>query len=133
MTLDATLAPNSPLTRNERLRRVLILGRDFIRNIGYVRGAQKHPAGWKEPPLHSAVNFYRIAHNNALDMCVLDWCKLFGDDKTKAPASWGKHFWGKIVSDPACFEAELLQSLNVSAADFEAYRIEMRTYRDRFV
>jgi hypothetical protein len=65
-------------------------------------------------------------------MCVIDWCKLFGDDKTK-PKGWGEHYWGKVVSDPARFERELLQRLNISAPDFEDYRIEMRTYRDRFV
>jgi hypothetical protein len=80
---------SAPLTRRERLRRVLILCKDFTRNLGYVRGAQQHPGGWKEPPLHSAANFFRVAHNNALDMCVLDWCKLFGDDKAK-PKSWGQ-------------------------------------------
>jgi hypothetical protein len=63
---------------------------------------------------------------------VLDWCKLFGDGKAK-PGGWGKHYWGNVVSDPARFERELLQRLNISNTDFEDYRVEMRTYRDRFV
>jgi len=118
--------------RGERLRRVLILCVHFARNLGYLRGAERVPAGWKELPLHESVNFCRIAYNNSLDICVLEWCKLFGDDKAKLK-SWDEHYWGKIVSDPAKFESELLQHLNISASAFDIYRIEMRTYRDKFL
>lgn len=123
---------SSQLSREERLRRVLILCRDFTRNLGYVRGAQEHPAGWKVVPLHPTVNFFRVAHNNALDMCVLDWCKLFGDDRAK-PRGWGEHYWEKVVRDRSKFESELLQYLDLGAADFEDYRVNMRAYRDKFV
>ncbi|MGA7325448.1 MAG: hypothetical protein WBX25_13400 [Rhodomicrobium sp.] len=65
-------------------------------------------------------------------MCVLEWCKLFGDDKAKLK-SWGEHYWARIVSDPAKFESELLQHLNISPSTFDTYRIEMRAYRDKFL
>jgi hypothetical protein len=45
----------------------------------------------------------------------------------------GEHAWPNIVSDPAALEAALLSQLSISAVDFEAYRISMHEYRDKFV
>ncbi len=114
------------MTRRERLRRVFILCTHFTRNLGYVRGADKNKDVWAPPLDHPLSHFCVTANNNFVDMCVLEWCKLFGDKK-------GEHYWGSIVADPTKFESELLQHLSVDTATFETYRLEMRAYRDKFV
>ena len=114
------------MTRCERLRRVFILCTNFTRNLGYIRGADKNKDVWAPPLVHPLSDFCVTAYNNFLDTCVLEWCKLFGDKK-------GEHYWGAIVTDPVKFERELLQHLSLDAASFETYRLEMRTYRDKFV
>ena len=65
-------------------------------------------------------------HGNALDMCVLAWCKLFG-------GSNDQHAWQKVVSDSAAFESTLLKDLGVSAVEFDKFREAMFEYRDKFV
>ena len=57
---------------------------------------------------------------------MLEWCKLFGDLRAK-------HYWSKSVTDPDAFSNELYAHIGLSAAEFEAYRLELRTYRDKFV
>jgi hypothetical protein len=61
-----------------------------------------------------------------MDICVLEWCKLFADPR-------GKHYWGKVVSDPAAFSCGLLQELGISEQELHTYVDEVREYRDKFV
>jgi len=70
--------------------------------------------------------FWRAVNNNFLDMCVLEWCKLFTDKS-------GQHYWGNIVTDSQKFEAELLRYLGLDTAAFEQEIKTMRYYRDKFV
>ena len=91
-----------------------------------MRGANKNKDVWAPPLAHPLSDFCITAYNNFLDICVLEWCKLFGDKK-------GEHYWGAVVTDTVKFEKELLQHLSVDTAAFEAYRLEMRAYRDKFV
>jgi hypothetical protein len=65
-------------------------------------------------------------NNNFLDIAVLEWCKLFGDDS-------GVHRWRKAVSNPDSFRAGLLTELSFSPVEWEDYIGEQRTYRDKFV
>ena len=65
-------------------------------------------------------------HNNALDMCVLAWCKLFGKVNDQ-------HAWQKVVSDSAAFELNLLKHVGASAVEFNKFRDAMFGYRDKFV
>jgi hypothetical protein len=108
------------LIKRERLRRVVLLCCHFMRNLAYYRVG--HPG----EPRPTDTEFWLTVNGNFIDQCVLEWCKLFGDPK-------GEHAWPNIVTDPATFEAALLSQLSVSAVDFEAYRIGMREYRDKFV
>jgi hypothetical protein len=80
--IDAGLPrwPEPPLTPVERQRRVVRLCCSFMRNLAFHRAgmqgevqfnlfARTHPQG----------AFWREAHGNFIDICVLDWCKLFAD------------------------------------------------------
>ena len=63
-------------------------------------------------PSQRHASFWRQANANFLDMCVLEWCKLFGDPK-------GEHYWGRIVSDAAVFEMALLGHLQMQQEVFQ--------------
>jgi len=108
------------MTKVQRLRRVGLLCCHFGRNLAYYR------AGWRGTTLARDSDFWKTVNGNCLDVAVLEWCKLLGDERAK-------HYWRKIVSDPPTFQAGLLAHLCLTGDGFKVYRCEMRTYRDRFV
>lgn len=110
----------------ERRRRVVTLCQHFMRNLAFFRTARKFPSGWSTLPLVASADFWRTTSNNFLDTCVLEWCKLLGDEKAE-------HGWEKIVSDKKKFKADLLTDLKVTEAEFEEFRKKMRTLRDKFI
>src|SRR5271165_4315169 len=74
---DRALAIN----RTERLRRVLVLCCYFVQNLAFYR------AGWDNKIFRRyRSQFWVTANGNFLDHCVLEWCKLFGDER-------GEHYW----------------------------------------
>jgi len=115
-----------PLTKRELCRRSMLLCILFLRNLAYYRTGHgqhgRHLLDASEP----TVNFWRQANSNFIDMCVLDWCKLFADKRAV-------HYWRKIVSDPAKFEADLQAHLNVTPNEFQELIDKVRVYRDKFV
>jgi hypothetical protein len=107
-------------TRTQRLRRVLLLSMHFARNLGYYR------AGMSRRRSPTPKEYWRTITSNGLDVCILEWCKLFADPKDL-------HHWRHIVSTPDFFEANLYKRLRCSATRFEEYRLAVREYRDKFV
>jgi hypothetical protein len=83
-------------------------------------------AGRSRGSLIPRTQFWVAVNGNFIDICVLEWCKLFGDSR-------GKHYWEKAISDPTTFKSGLLQDLELTEAEFNAYVVEMRTYRDKYV
>ncbi len=69
---------------------------------------------------------WTTVNGNFMDICVLEWCKLFADPR-------GKHYWQKVVSDPGVFTRGLLQELGISEQEFDTYADGVREYRDKFV
>jgi hypothetical protein len=67
--------------------------RNFAVNLAYYRvgrrGEHLHLQDYRERG-----NFWRVVIGNFIEICVLEWRKLFADPK-------GKHHWSKIISDPA--------------------------------
>ena len=108
------------MTRRKLLRRAGILCCHFLRNLAFYK------AGWNKGLLVTQNQFFVNANSNFLDICVLEWCKLFGDAK-------GKHYWKKVVTDQTAFFDGLLQSLKLTETEFESYIESMRAYRDKFV
>ncbi len=129
--MNADVAKQLP--RRDRLRRVAMLCCAFARNVAFYR------AGWadKAQPFlsehHSEASFWRQVNGNFFDMAVLDWCKLFGDQKHILRNRLGKHHWRRVVSDPEEFEARLLAQLETNGEGFAALITKMRDYRDTFV
>jgi len=107
------------ITKRDRLRRVVLLCAHFARNLAYYRAGHDRLTKTSPP-------FWRTVDGNFLDMAVLEWCKLFGDQN-------GKHFWGRVVADPARFKSDLLGDLGITGAQLTGYIGEMRDYRDKFL
>lgn len=118
--------PTPPLPKKDRLRRVVLLCVAFTRNLAYYRVGQEEFRHLLNPQENAGANFWRVANNNFIDMCVLEWCKLFGDKD-------GKHYWANVVADPAAFKTALLKHLGVDEDEFQEYVREMRHYRDKFL
>jgi hypothetical protein len=122
------------LSHRDLVRRVVILCCSFTRNVAYYR------AGWAEQaqPLLSErnpkeVSFWRQVNGNLFDMAVLDWCKLFGDQKLTPTKQLGKHHWLKVVADPKAFEEGLLAQLRIDENGLASLITTIRNYRDKFV
>jgi hypothetical protein len=111
------------MTRRERIRRVGILCCHFLRNLAF------YEAGWSDGKFipKQPSQFWINVNGNFIDICVLEWCKLFADEKK------GKHYWRKVITDPTSFFDRLMKLLNISKEEFEAYIQKMRSYRDKFI
>lgn len=108
------------MNRRTRLRRTGILCLHFVRNAAYYRA-------WNAAPVvRRREQFWRTLNGNSIDICMLEWCKLFGDLRAQ-------HHWSKSVSDPDAFLSGLYKQTGLEEATFEAFRLEVRTYRDKFV
>ncbi len=108
------------MTRRTHLRRVAILCCHCLRNLAFYK------AGWRKGDLIIQDDFWVNVNGNFLDMSILEWCKLFADQR-------GKHYWRKVVSNPIVFYSGMLHELGIPESKFEAFTNEMRTYRDKFV
>jgi hypothetical protein len=108
------------MNRLTRLRRTGILCMHFVRNAAYYRAWNAAPAERRRE------QFWRTLNGNFIDICILEWCKLFGDLRAQ-------HHWSKSITDPDAFLRGLYNHTGLNEADFEAYRVEVREYRDKFV
>lgn len=108
------------MNRRTRLRRTGILCLHFLRNAAYYRA-------WNAAPVaRRREEFWKTLNGNFIDICVLEWCKLFGD-------LHAQHHWSKTVTDRQVFYRGLYARTGLTKAEFEAYRVGVRTYRDKFV
>jgi hypothetical protein len=107
------------MNRNERLRRVVLLCAHCVRNLAYHRASHTKL-------VNRSTDFWRTIDGNFLDIAVLEWCKLFGDEKAK-------HSWQSVVTDRARFYSELLKHMDMTATEFDDYSGEVRKYRDKFI
>ncbi|MDD5472120.1 MAG: hypothetical protein PHP05_09430 [Sideroxydans sp.] len=108
------------MKRRTFLRRVGILCCHCLLNLAF------YNSGWKKGALILKEPFWVNANGNFLDICVLEWCKLFADAR-------GKHHWRKTITDQTQFFEALLQAATLTEIEFDAYIGEMRTYRDKFI
>ena len=108
------------MNRRTRLRRTGILCMHFVRNAAYYRAWNAAPVGRRRK------QFWRTLNGNFIDICMLEWCKLFGDLKAQ-------HHWSKCVADAATFLKGLYEHTGLEETEFESFRLEVRSYRDKFV
>jgi hypothetical protein len=122
------LDDDSPLSLDERRRRVVQLCCSFLRNLAFHRaGLDSEVQSKLLDPKHPHATFWLEVRGNFFDTAVLEWCKLFGDRK-------GKHRWRLvIVENPDGFETDLFTKLGVTADEFTALITRIKDYRDQFV
>ena len=115
------------MPRRDRLRRVVLLCCSFARNLCYYRaGRTDDHLALVEPAMNRTASFWLQTQRNFIDICVLEWCKLFADKD-------GKHHWRRVVTSPRTFEEELLAKLELDKGIFQQQIDEIRRYRDKFV
>lgn len=107
------------MNREQRLRRCLLLCCHFASNLAYYRARRMI-----DRVLHG--DFWIRADNNFIDIAVLEWCKILGDDK-------GAHGWVNIISEPDKFKDELFENLEIRSKDWTEYVSHLRRYRDKFL
>ena len=71
-------------------------------------------------------DFWISADANFIDMAVIEWCKLFGDNNAR-------HGWKKIVANPDLFQEKLLVEVNLDICKWHDFIVTMRNYRDKFL
>jgi hypothetical protein len=114
-----------PLSPDERRRRVVLLCCSFMRNLAFHRaGLEVQGKLLDQKQAHGA--FWLEVHGNFFDKSVLDWCKLFADNR-------GKHHWRRVVESPDRFAMELYAALGVTVSEFDGLVEKVKRYRDRFV
>lgn len=110
----------SYMDRHKRLRRVALLCWHFVRNIAYYK------AGWDGPKFKGRDEFWATVNGNFLDICILEWCKLFGERS-------GKHYWKKIVDDESNFKSAMFAKIGITQIELDNYVNYIKNYRDKFV
>ena len=108
------------MNRRARLRRTGILCLHCLRNAAYYRAWNAAPRARRQE------QFWRTINSNCIDICVLEWCKVFGDLRAK-------HHWSKSVSDQDAFVRALYARLSMDEQEFEVFRLAVRHYRGKFV
>ena len=92
-----------------------------MRNLAYFRAA------WDgERLVYTPTEFNKTVNGNFIDICVLEWCKLFGEHKES-------HHWKNIVKNKAVFKSGLLNCLEADCKGLDDYWNKVRVYRDRFI
>jgi len=113
-------AAKNLIPREKLIRRVVILCCHCLRNFSFYTG------GFHNGKLIYNDQFWVTANGNFLDICILEWCKLFADPK-------GRHHWRKVIKKEAIFLDGLLNDLNISESELADYTDKVRTYRDKFI
>lgn len=108
------------LTRRQRVRRVGILCCHYLRNCAY------YYAGRDGKPVKRKDQFSVTVNGNFLDLCTLEFCKLFAETR-------GAHHWRKVITDQAGFFDGLFKAVGMNAAEFDEYIASMTFYRDKYV
>lgn len=65
-------------------------------------------------------------HSNAVDIAVLEWCKLFGGRNEN-------YSWRRVVSHSDRFEQGLLVHLASNRTELRRYIDQMKFHRDKYV
>ena len=110
---------NTGISSADRARRAALLCCHFARSFAYYSIFQRSPDLDKE-------GFWLTIHGNFVDVCVLEWCKLFGSDS-------GEYYWKKTLSAPDVFKRELLDMHHINNAALDIIWKEIKDYRDKFV
>lgn len=117
--IRGVMPANNAMDANERARRAALVCCHFARNFAYY-------SVLRSSRLLSEAGFWLTVHGNFLDVCILEWCKLFGNKN-------GEYHWKKVVPDTDAFKRELLSLHGIDDAEFRELWNRIKDYRDDFV
>jgi hypothetical protein len=72
------------------------------------------------------VGFWLTVRGALFDVCVLEWCKLFGSRSSP-------YHWSEVLLRPEQFKDSLLKLHDLDQQSLDALWEEVKTYRDEFV
>lgn len=107
------------MSPTQRAKNAAFLCCHFARNLAY------YNAGRKFLPLDRE-GFWLTTMGNCIDVCILEWCKLFGNRN-------GKYHWRKVLHAPDDFIASVLSATHLSRVQFDLLYKRVKNYRDEFV
>lgn len=105
---------------HDKLRRCLVMCSRFARNLAYYR------AGLSKDDLRRKDHFWRTTNGNFVDVCVLEWCKMFANYSDKC-------HWKKILDAPDDFLREIEEHLEINSKDFDDYLNSFKFFRDKYI
>jgi len=85
----------------------------------------RSPDAWHNKGI-PAGDYQRTISGNFLDISVIEWLKIFGNDKEK-------HHWKKLVSRENDFRTGLLGELSLTRKEFKVVWKNCATYRNHFI
>ncbi|AMD92006.1 hypothetical protein AXF15_02005 [Desulfomicrobium orale DSM 12838] len=113
------------MDKKELIPGIIMLCGCCIRFLAYYRAGDRIQKKHKNK---IQMQFWIYVSNSLLNMCILEWCKLFCEKD-------GKHFWKNGVEDEREFKNGLfkLEVMQGGEAEFDKYKKEIREYRDKYV
>ena len=91
----------------------------FARNLAYYNASQGFLTLDKE-------GFWLTVIGNFVDVCVLEWCKLFGNRN-------GKCHWENVLKQPNVFKQDLLNRHHLEESELRKLWKTIKDYRDNFI
>lgn len=115
------------MNRRNKVRKSCLLCLSFARNYAFYNASHaddgSHLVGGT---VKLANQFWNTTIGNYLDIAVIEWCKIFGNEKQE------KHHWKKVIKDPVRYKVQLLTLFEGGEVRWAAYWKELLTYRDKF-
>jgi hypothetical protein len=108
------------MNRYKRLRRVALLCCHFARNFAYYK------AGLDSTIFNKQDKFWATVNSNFLDICAMEWYKLFGDQSDK-------HHWKNIVGNESYFMSLMFAKLRIMQPEYYKCWKFIRHYRDKLL
>lgn len=68
-------------------------------------------------------NYWIFSLNNFLDVAILEWCKIFGNNSQRT-------HWTNYVDEDDDFRRDMLKHINISSECWESYWNDVKNYRD---
>lgn len=101
------------------LIRVILTCRDLVRDLSYHRAMMPYVEQLR-------VNIWVYTFNNFMEMAVLNWCHLFGNDTDDL-------HWLTIMANTDEFREKLLEAVDMNFNEWKAYRKTVIDYRNKDV
>jgi hypothetical protein len=108
------------LSAEDKRRRAALLCCHLTRNLAYFRAGAHVLNG----PVES--QFLLTVLGNFIDTAVMEWSKLFGDEK-------GKHHWKSLVDDQEDFRRRLMLDAKITGEQWDSAWLTIKAYRDKFL